>query len=623
MTKRPRATAASRRGPGPASGAGAPRARPPFPPLLPPAVARWLALPSALLIALLVHYPALGTFFAQDDLTFLARARGLEPSPVSVGRVLSGPLRWRLFESLFGLDPLPYHAANLLLHLANVALIYAVARRLFAGRGAAWAAAVLFGASAIAFTPLHWATGMGEILATTFALAALLLYLAARGAGVASHDPVPAALPGTAAAAPPARNALLWLSAAAVLAAGLSKETVLLIPLVIVVADRRLGGFAPQARTLVPAGLAGLVFLAGFLATLRSVDYLGGEAYALSFSPAFLAGNLATYLRWCVALADPVRDAVASTDLRAPGVGGVAAVAVVLAIAFQWRAPRHPEEVGAAWFLALLAPVVPLAHHTYLYYLYLPWAGACWLLAGAGERIARRLPLVAPFLLAAVLAVAGTEAWSVRARARALTGTIPADRTVRESTMLRNVTVALDSTALAPGARIAFVNPAPALHSSLAGGRSGPLVSYVPLETALGRGRALALFFPRLRYLGFSDTLPRTWEDADVFLFQDDGRARHLGRGSRALAELGYFTLRTQQWARAESMFRRSLALGDTLPDAVFGLGATRSALGAEDEARRWLAEFLRRWPADERAPAIAAALRTPRTGSAPPPVAR
>jgi tetratricopeptide (TPR) repeat protein len=409
----------------------------------------------------------------------------------------------------------------------------------------------------------------------------------------------------------------------AVLAAGLSKETALLVPLVIVAADRRLGAFAPRAPTLVPAGLAGLVFLAGFLATLRSVDYLGGEAYALSFAPAFLAGNLATYLRWCVALADPVRDAVASMDPRALGVGAAVAVAVTLALASQWRAPRHPEEVGAAWFLALLAPVVPLAHHTYLYYLYLPWAGACWLLAGAGERIARRLPPVAPLLLAAVLAFAGTEAWSVRARARALTGTIPADRTVRESTMLRNVTAALDSAGLAPGACIAFVNPAPALHSSLAGGQSGPLVSYLPLETALGRGRALALFFPRLRYLGFSDTLPRAWEDADVFLFQDDGRARHLGRGSRALAELGYFTLRTRQWERAEALFRRSLALGDTLPDAIFGLGATRSALGREDEARRHLVEFLRRWPADDRAAAVAAGLRTAPPGSAPAPVAK
>ena len=588
---RTRSTAGAGRGPAP---------RDPVPGLaraIPPEIARWLALPSALAITLLVHLPALRTYFAQDDLVFLARVRGLEPWPVSFGRLLSGPLRWRLFGAFFGLHPLPYHVASLLLHLANVALLYAVARRLFAGRGAAWAAALLFGTTAIAFTPLHWATGFGELLVTTFALAAFLLHLAGRDAGapprVGARD----------------RIALLWLAALAALAAGLSKETALLLPAVLVFADRRLGGFEPRARTLVPAGLAGLIFLAGFLATLRSADYLGGEAYTLSLAPAFLAQNLATYLAWSAAFWVPVRDAVASADPRAAVPGALVALAVGLTLASQRRARRHPEELGAVWFLALLAPVVPLAHHTYLYYLYLPWAGACWLLAGAGERLARRWPVLAPLLLAAALAFAGIQAWSVRAREAAWTGTFLADRTVRESAMLRNVIAALDSAGLPPGARVAFVNPAPPRHSSLAGAQAGPRVGYLPLEAALRGGAVLRLRFPGLGYLGFSDTLPRAWEDAEVFLFQDDGRARHLGHGARALAELGYFTLRTRQFVRADAMFARSLALGDTLPDAVFGLATTADLLGRRNEARQRALEFLHRWPRDPRAPAVARAL--------------
>ena len=591
--------------------------------VVPPELARWLALPSALVIALLVHVPALRTWFAQDDLTFLARARGLEPAHAAFGRLLSGAPRWSLFNALFGLDAFPYHAANMLLHLVNVALVYAVARRAIPGRAAAWAAAVLFGASGIAFTPLHWATGLGEIMATTFALAALLLHLVARGARAEGaprrehpHPPEPGTAhavaatpdPGTA----PAPLPLLALSALALLAAGLSKETTLLLPLVLLVAERRLGGFAPRWRALVPAAVAGAVFVTGFLLTLRSSDYLGGEAYALSFSPVFLARNLATYLGWLVALWAPVRDAVASMDPQAtlPGLG--IALLVALTLWLQRRSRRHPEEVGAAWFVALLAPVLPLAHHTYLYYLYLPWAGMCWLLAGTGARIARRLPFALLPLLAVVAAFAGYEARNVRARETAVTGTIPSDRTLRESTMLRNVMTALDTVGLAPDARVAFVNPAPPLHSPIAGRQTGPRYSYVPLEVALRGGRALALRFPRLRYLGFADTLPRDWEDAEVFLFQDDGSARHLGRGSRALAELGYFTIRTEQWARADAMLRRSLALGDTLPDAVFGLGVTSSFLGDELQARRWAREFTRRFPGDPRAPTVLEELARP-----------
>lgn len=584
---------AARAGRGPA-----PRAAiPDFARAIPPEVARWLALPSAIAITLLVHAPALRTYFAQDDLVFLARVRGIEPWPVSFGRLLSGALRWRLFDALFGLHPLPYHVANLLLHLVNVALLYAVARRLFAGRVAPWTAAVLFGTTAIAFTPLNWATGFGELLATTFALAAFRFHLAGRDAGAPPHDGARD------------RIALLWLAALAALAAGLSKETTLLLPAVLVFADRRLGSFEPRARTLVPAGLAGLVFLAGFLATLHSADYLGGEAYALTLAPAFVAQNLATYLAWTAAFWVPVRDAVASADPRAIVPGALVALAAALILASQRRTRRHPEELGAVWFLALLAPVVPLAHHTYLYYLYLPWAGACWLLAGAGERLTRRWPVLAPLLLAAALAFAGVQAWSVRARQTARTGTFLADRTVRESTMLRNVIAALDSSGLPPGVRVAFVNPAPPQHSSLAGAQAGPRVGYLPLEAALHRGEVLRLRFPDLGYLGFSDTLPRAWEAAEVFLFQDDGRARHLGHGARALAELGYFTLRTRQFARADAMFTRSLALGDTLPDAVFGLATTADLLGRGNEARQRALEFLRRWPRDPRAPGLARAL--------------
>ena len=581
-----KAARSARSQPRPASAAAARPARAPF--ALPPQVPVWLALPSALLLAALVHWPALHTFFAQDDITFLARARGLEPAPWSFARLLSGAPRWALFDALSGLDPLPYHAANLALHLVNVALTYAVARRLLGGRAAAWAAAVLFGASSIAFTPLHWATGFGELLATTGALGALLLFLDARARG---------------------SRAALWLSALCVLAAALSKETMLLLPLVLVVAEWRLDTPARDLRRVIPAAAVMLAFAVAFLLTARRAGYLGGEAYAMSAAPGFLAANLATYLRWCVTPHVPVRDAVAAMDPGALPAGLAVAAALALALWSQRRATRHPEEVGIAWFLLLLAPVLPLRHHTYLYYVYPAWAGACWLIAGAGERLVRRLPAAAPVALAAVLALAGLGFAGVRARERAMTGDFPADRTVRESRMLRNAVAGLRAARLSPGTRVAFVNPAPRRHSSLAAAGAAPTASYLPLEQALRGGETLRLFFPGLRYAGFADTLPRAWEDAETFLYQDDGTLRALGRGAPALAELGYFTLRTGQWARADAMFRRSLALGDTLADAVFGLGITSSFLGRPADERAYAAEFLRRWPDDPRARVVRAAL--------------
>ncbi|MBI5711607.1 MAG: hypothetical protein HZC42_15080 [Candidatus Eisenbacteria bacterium] len=599
---------------------------------MPPQVAAWFALASALLLAALVHWPALRTFFAQDDITFLARARGLESAPWSFARLFSGAPRWALFDALFGLDPLPYHAANLLLHLANVALTWAVARRLLGGRAPAWAAAVLFGTSTIAFTPLHWATGLGELLATTGALGALLLFLDARARGTRRSDgatretgfpPLDARArgargndAGSRETGPPpldararGSNTLLWLSALCALAAALSKETVLLLPLVLVVAEWRLDAPALDLRRAIPAAAAMLAFAAAFLLSARRAGYLGGEAYAMSAAPGFLAANLATYLRWCVTPHVAVRDAVAAMDPGALPAGLAVAVALALALWSQRRAPRHPEEVGAAWFLLLLAPVLPLRHHTYLYYVYPAWAGACWLIAGAGQRLVRRLPAAAPVAFAAVVALAGLGFTGVRARERAMTGAFPADRTVRESRMLRNVVAGLRAARLSPGTSVAFVNPAPRRHSSLAAAGAAPTASYLPLEQALRGGEAVRLFFPGLRYAGFADTLPRAWEDAESFLYQDDGTLRSLGRGAAALAGLGYFTLRTRQWARADAMFRRSLALGDTLADAAFGLSITSSFLGRPADERAYAAEFLKRWPDDPRAGVVRSAL--------------
>jgi hypothetical protein len=239
-----------------------------------------------------------------------------------------------------------------------------------------------------------------------------------------------------------------------------------------------------------------------------------------------------------------------------------------------------------------------------------PWAGACWLAAGAASRFARRVPAVLPAALAATLVFAAVEGWSVRAREVAMTGRFATDRTICESTLLRNAMAALDSVPLAPGTRVVFANPAPRAPSASSSQAVRILSTYNPLEVALRGGRSLQVLRPGVRCLGVVDTIPSGWADVEVFLYEPDGSARHLGRGSQAEAALGYFTMRTEQWALAERLFLRSLALGDTLPDAVFGLGITRVMQGRGNEARALAEEGLRRWPDDPRAPAILEGLR-------------
>jgi hypothetical protein len=559
-------------------------------------IGRWQALAIVLAVSAAVHAPALDTWFAQDDVTFLARARGLEPVPWSVARPLYEGVTFRVLHALFGLEPFPYHVVNLLLHLANTTFVFLIGERLLGGRGAAAAAAILFGASSIAFTPLHWTAGILELQVTALALGAFLLFLAGGRRG---------------------SPALLWLGALAGLAAALTKENAALLPLVLLAATWRLGdgSSAGRWRDALPQTVLSTAFIAAYLVTLRAVHFAGSEAYERDLSPRFLAENLATYLRWCVALQVPVRDALAAADPRAWRMAAPVLALVAWALWAQRRAAGHPVEVGLVWFLAMLLPVLPLAHRSYLYYLYLPWAGACWMLAACAARLAARRASVAWTMGGALAAFVAIEAWSVRARERAVIGTQPLDKVMRESGLLHNAITGLRAAGLPAGSRVAFVNPGPRRHFNVAAPDQGYTwhatgrLSYVPLEGALRGGEALRVFMPELEYLGLGGIPPPAWDEAQLFLFRNDGRLEHLGSGARALTELGTIALDAREVPAAESLFARALARGDTLADAVYGLAVTSDLAGRSEESKRWARTFLERWPAERRAPALREAL--------------
>ena len=101
-----------------------------------------MALLPALIAAVAIYAPSLGLFFAQDDVTFLLRATGAEPTPWSFARPISEGLAWRAMAAMFGLEPAPYHAVRLILHLIATTLVYFAGRRLLGGRLAAGCAAV-------------------------------------------------------------------------------------------------------------------------------------------------------------------------------------------------------------------------------------------------------------------------------------------------------------------------------------------------------------------------------------------------------------------------------------------------------------------------------------------------
>jgi hypothetical protein len=153
-----------------------PRRNPP-PAWEPPA---WLVLAAPPIAAAIVHGAGVLGFFAADDLEFLARVRGLSLTPWGWSRPLPGRLRWEVFTAIFGVHPLPHLLFAWLLHAASALLVARVALLAGLGRWPALVAGVLAGATAVAYTSTHWASGLGEVMAAAFALLTLVLHLECR-----------------------------------------------------------------------------------------------------------------------------------------------------------------------------------------------------------------------------------------------------------------------------------------------------------------------------------------------------------------------------------------------------------------------------------------------------------
>ncbi|RDJ93607.1 hypothetical protein B4Q13_20815, partial [Lacticaseibacillus rhamnosus] len=81
-------------------------------------------------------------------------AAGIRPWPYSVWRWLSGWAWFRAVVPLWGHEPVPYHAASLLLHVVNTLLLYRLARRWRASQVAAFVGAGLYATTRLHFPAL-------------------------------------------------------------------------------------------------------------------------------------------------------------------------------------------------------------------------------------------------------------------------------------------------------------------------------------------------------------------------------------------------------------------------------------------------------------------------------------
>jgi len=295
--------------------------------------------------------------------------------------------------------PAFFHAANLVLHIASVLVVFAILRLLRLGDWAAAAGAALFGVHPVQVEPVAWVTGLKDVLAGLFALLALWEYLLYARAPDGKRRPGEA--PGRHvlhARAPDeeraGRGRLHYaLGVACFALAVLSKQTVVVLPAIAFALDvgvvRR--PWRRSARALaawLPVAAAGAVLASWTDEGLMATDvvawwqrpFVAGDALAFYLGKLFLPIRLMAHYARAPALIMEHRWAYAMW---------LAPVALIVLLVVVRR--RTPELVAAgAIFLAGVLPVlgvVPFYNQDVgTRFMYLSMLGAALALAWVVER---------------------------------------------------------------------------------------------------------------------------------------------------------------------------------------------------------------------------------------------
>lgn len=402
----------------------------------------WIVAVLLVLVTVAVFQPALANDFVDwDDIENFVNNphyRGLSwPqlgwmwSSARLGHYI--PVTWMslgLDYLLWGMDPSGYHLTNILLHAANAAVFYFVARRLLraalpslgstAGLVGSAFAALLFAIHPLRVESVAWVTERRDVLFGLFYLLAVLAYLRYCEA--------------TAAGDRRARWAY-WGSVACCGLALLSKSMAVSLPVILLLLDvyplRRLGGgpwtwLAPPKRSILIEKLP-FVLLAGGAALLAMV-ILGSSGGLSPLAKLGLRGRIAvplyalSFYLWKLLVPlnlSPLYELPLRLNPLGPAflVSGVTVLAVSV-LAFVQRRPW--PALAAVWtaYVVILLPVLGIAHNGPQLaadrYTYLASPGWC-LLVGAGAALAwqryRPARLAVATMAAIVVVTLGGLTW--------------------------------------------------------------------------------------------------------------------------------------------------------------------------------------------------------------------
>jgi hypothetical protein len=321
--------------------------------------AYWLAPPLA---CLLLHWRGLVCWFRGDDFAWLGLDRNIfnfrdflaalfRPEAQGTIRPLSERAFFMAGYALFGLNPLPFHMVVFLTQFANLALVAWIGDRLAGRRGPGLWAAVFWTLSVAMLYPLGWTCVFNQPLCGLFLLSALAFFLRYTETGERRY------------------NVAQW--AVFLLGFGALELNVVYPALAAAYALFRARAYLRRTLPLfIPSVIFALVH--NFVAPVR-----GEGLYGVHFTWSMLR-TLGRYWAWSIGPSYLWSPFHLRAWLLRVGVALVSAgLLAFLAVKVRSRAGAAP--FCLAWYLIVIAPVLPLRDHPVGYYVFLPLIGLCWL----------------------------------------------------------------------------------------------------------------------------------------------------------------------------------------------------------------------------------------------------
>lgn len=364
--------------------------------------AAWWLAPSLLCLAL--YWRGFTAWFRGDDLAWLGTGLYIQNlhdfvvalfGPQAQGTIR--PLSERAFFmagfELFGLEALPFKIVVFATQFANLALVASIGARLTGRRAAGFLASVLWVLHASSVLPLGWTCVYNEVLCGFFLLLALHFLMRYTETGGRRY------------------YVLQWI---AFLAGFGALELNVVYPMI--AAAYTLLFARRYFRTTLPMFAASAAYAVAH-AMIAPMQKTGD--YAMHFTGAIF-GTLATYWTWSVG------PPFLYTPLDLPKWVLPVGVAIISAGLLAWAAKKlRPGIVFCiVWYLAVLAPVLPLRDHRTEYYVFLPVIGLCWLggwaLVEARRAVAVALAAIYVFMMLPGLVATAKWNYAVTMRVRAL-----------------------------------------------------------------------------------------------------------------------------------------------------------------------------------------------------------